>query len=218
MTTDDVSSPAFWDEIYQHGRAGWDLGRPTPIFQRLLARHEFSPGRMIVLGAGRGHDAREFARYDFEVTAVDFAYEPVRDMRLLARRGVDFNILQADVFALPADFTARFEYVLEYTCYCAIDPRRRPAYADQVARLLRPGGVYIHLAFPLDAHAGGPPFAVSAAEILALFEARGFDLLEREVPSDSVPQRRGLEELFIFRQRGEAGRAFGESPGDAHDR
>jgi hypothetical protein len=81
----------------------------------------------------------------------------------------------------------------------AVDPPRRPEYADLVARLLGPGGTFIDLAFPLDDHAGGPPFAVSSSELLALFGARRFTLLQRETPSDSVPQRRGLEELLIFK-------------------
>ena len=47
-----------------------------------------------------------------------------------------------------------FDYLLEYTCFCAIDPQRRTDYADLVARLLKTNGHYIDLAFPLDARAG----------------------------------------------------------------
>jgi hypothetical protein len=60
------------------------------------------------------------------------------------------------------------------------------------------GGIYIDLAFPLDSHTGGPPFAVALSDVFDLFAVRGFSLLERESPADSVPQRRGLEELLIF--------------------
>jgi hypothetical protein len=63
----DVNSPQFWQQSYQDGRFPWDLGGPTPVFQRLLEHKRFPPGRMIVLGAGRGHDARLFARYGFNV-------------------------------------------------------------------------------------------------------------------------------------------------------
>jgi methyl halide transferase len=85
---------------------------------------------------------------------------------------------------------------------CAIDPNRRAEYADLVKRLLKPKGICIDLAFPLDGRRGGPPFAVSASEILNLFQKRGFKLLSREVPVDSVAQRRGAEELFIFQKVG----------------
>lgn len=193
----NVNSPAFWEEVYQGGRAGWDLGGPTPVFRRLLDRGQFAPGKIIVLGAGRGHDAREFARRGFQVTAVDFAADAARDMRAMADPHAPVEILQADIFDLPRALDGTFDYVLEYTCFCAIDPTRRAEYADLVARLLKPGGIYIALVFPLDDHKGGPPFAISISEILDLFGSRGFNLLERERPKDSVPQRKGIEELLI---------------------
>ncbi len=206
MTPHDVNRPEFWEEIYQGGRAGWDLGGPTPALRRLLASGELVPGRLIVLGAGRGHDAREFARHGFTVTAVDFADDAVAGMRRLADPDAPVEIRQADIFTLPEELNHRFDTVLEYTCFCAINPARRREYADLVARLIRPGGTYVALIFPLDQHLGGPPFAVAAHEVLSLFAARGFTLVRRETPADSVPQRQGLEELLIFGQTGTGAR------------
>jgi SAM-dependent methyltransferase len=194
----DVGRAGFWEDAYQAGRDAWDLGGPTPIFQRLLRCGEFPPGRVMVLGAGRGYDAREFARHGFTVTAVDFATEAVRAMRASADPEAPVDILQADIFALPQALHGTFDYVLEYTCFCAIDPQRRTEYADVVRQLLRPGGIYIDLVFPISDHAGGPPFALSVAEPLDLFAARGFTLLRREAPLDSVSSRRGREELLMF--------------------
>jgi SAM-dependent methyltransferase len=199
-TPSDINTPAFWEEIYQGNRAGWDLGSPTPAFRRLLRSGEFAPGRAIVLGAGRGHDAREFARQSFTVTAVDFAADAVREMRALADPQIPIEILQADIFTLPHTLDGTFDYVIEYTCFCAIDPARRTEYGELVTRLLKPRGIFIGLFFPLDQREGGPPFAVSLPEILAIFGARGFTLWRRETPTDSVPQRQGLEELLIFRR------------------
>jgi methyl halide transferase len=206
-----VNVPGFWEEIYQAGRTGWDLGKPTPAFQRLLASGELAPGRMLVLGAGRGHDAREFARHGFEVTAVDFAADAVQAMERLADAQARVEIVQADIFDLPPAFERRFDYLLEYTCFCAIDPARRGEYADVAARVLRPGGTYVALFFPLDGPAGGPPFAVREAEVQDLFGARGFTLVRRERPEDSVAQRRGMEELMIFRAPGENLPAAGQA-------
>jgi SAM-dependent methyltransferase len=198
-TPSDVNNPDFWGEIYQAGRAGWDLGGPTPALHRLLESGEIPPGRLIVLGAGRGHDARDFARHGFKVTAVDFAAEAVAAMHGLADPEAPMNILQADIFALPPKFNHAFDVVLEYTCFCAINPDRREEYADVVARLIKPGGTYAALLFPLDQHKGGPPFSVSVEETLAMFRKRKFRLKRREVPEDSVWQRHGLEELLVFR-------------------
>ncbi|MGB8648461.1 MAG: methyltransferase domain-containing protein [Anaerolineae bacterium] len=197
----DVNFPDKWEADYRRGTDGWDLRGPTRIFKRLAAGG-LPPGRMLVPGAGRGHDAREFARHGFQVTAVDFSPFVVREMHRLAAPDAPVEILEQDVFVLPPELDGAFDYVLDYTCFCAIDPRRRGEYADRVARWLKPGGVYLQLAFPLADHAGGPPFAVSVSEILDLFGARGFTLVTREIPAESPPVRRGLEELFIFK-RGE---------------
>ena len=202
MTT-DVNSPHKWDADYEHQTDGWDLGGPTPVFKHLISDRQLIVGRMIVLGAGRGHDAREFAHNGFQVTAVDFASQAVQEMQRLADARAPMEILQHDIFTLPETLNNTFDYVLEYTCFCAIDPQRRAEYADLVTRLLKPNGIYIDLAFPLDGRKGGPPFAVSASEILELFQARGFKLISREVPTESVSPRRHAEELFLFQKTGE---------------
>lgn len=195
-----VNSPAFWEERYQRNEAGWDLGGPTPVFSRLLESKQFAPGTIIVLGAGRGYDAREFARQGFTVTAIDFAAQAARDMRAMAEPNAPVEILQADIFDLPPALDGTFDYALEYVCFCAIPPRRRLEYADVVTRLLKPGGIFIDLAFPLEIRDGGPPFAVSSGEFLSLFRARGFTLLHREFPPDSIQPRRHREELLIFQK------------------
>ena len=200
--TQDVNSPQKWEADYQHGTAGWDLGGPTPVFKRLADSKRFKPGRMIVLGAGRGHDAREFSRHGFEVTAVDFSAYAVEQMHKLADPSAHIQILQHDIFTLPSELNSSFDYLLEYTCFCAIDPKRRSEYADVVNRLLKLNGIYIDLAFPLDGRKGGPPYAVTETEIFDLFETRRFKLLSREKPADSVKPRRHAEEIFIFQKNG----------------
>jgi SAM-dependent methyltransferase len=194
----DNSSPTFWDEQYDSGRVSWDLGGPTPVFQGLLLSGRFPPGRLIVLGAGQGHDARLFARFGFTVTAVDFSPQAVRTMQVMADSAAPLEILQEDIFTLPADLDGAFDYILEYVCFCAIDPADREKYFDAVARLLAPGGTYIALAFPIGQYSGGPPFAVTPEAMIAPLELRGFELVRREVPPNSVRGRSGREELLIL--------------------
>lgn len=200
--TGNVNSARKWEADYERKTDGWDLGGPTPVFKRLASNGQLSPGPMIVLGAGRGHDAREFARNGFGVTAVDFASHAVQEMHRLADPAAPVEILHNDIFALPHELDNSFDYLLEYTCFCAIDPGRRAEYADLVTRLLKPEGIYIDLAFPLDGRAGGPPFAVKESEVMELFDKRGFKLISREKPGESVSPRRHAEELFIFKKTG----------------
>jgi SAM-dependent methyltransferase len=198
--TEDVNSAGNWDMYYDQNRDGWDLGGATPVFKRLAASARFTPGRMLVLGAGRGYDAREFSRHGFQVTAVDFASHAVSEMQRLAEEDAPVEILQQDIFTFPNKYDGTFDYILEYVCFCAIDPSRRNEYADVVTRLLKPNGLFIDLAYPLDGRKDGPPFGFSDKELLELFEERGFKLLSREKPEDSIPRRQGAEELFIFQK------------------
>ena len=197
----DVNSPSFWEESYRQGQTGWDLGMPTPVFQRLSESGEFLPGKMLVLCAGRGYDARLFARLGFNVTAVDFAEEAVNEMQAHDDPQGTMEVMQADIFDLPVFMEEEFDYILEYTCFCAIDPQRRVDYIQSVTSLLKPGGIYIALAFPIGGRTGGPPFVVSPDELIEPLGERGFELLLREVPHDSVPGREGIEELIILKKQ-----------------
>lgn len=198
--SDNVNHPAKWERNYREGTAGWNLHSPTPVFQHLLAENILPPGRMLVPGAGLGYDAREFAKHGFEVVAVDFAHDAAEAMRDALTPETAHEIIHDDLFQLPDTWNETFDYVLEYTCFCAIDPTRRAEYADVVTRLLKRGGIYIALAFPLTEHDGGPPFAVSTDELIALFEARGFVLERREIHPATIKPRKGREELIVMRK------------------
>ena len=197
----DVSSPSFWEENYRSGRTGWDLGVPTPVFERLAESGEFPPGKMLVICAGRGYDARLFARLGFKVTAVDFAEEAIQEMLALNEPETSMEVIQADLFDLPVFMKEEFDYILEYTCFCAIDPQRRAEYIKSVTNLLKLGGIYIALAFPIGGRTGGPPFIVTPDELVDPLNEMGFELVTREIPDDSVPGREGIEELLILKKK-----------------
>ena len=205
----DTNSPQFWQTAYQNGATAWDLGGPTPVFCRLAengqitSEHALPPGKMIVPGAGRGYDARLFARHGFTVTAVDFASDAIREMHLLAEPDAPVAIVKADWFDLPPFFEGNFDYVLEYVAYCAINPARRTDYAEVVNWLLKPGGLFIGLMFPISNHRGGPPFGVSPKEIIQSLTIQGFTLMHREYPVDSIKPRAKREELIILQKSGE---------------
>ncbi len=203
---DDVNQPSKWERAYQQGALTWDMGTPTPVFQRLLAEKDaqdksvFPPGRILIPGAGLGYDAREFARHRFEVVAVDFARDAAEAMRNALTPETAHAVVQADLFQLPAAWNETFDYVLEYTCFCAIDPTRRGEYADVIARMLKHGGSYIALAFPTNGYTGNPPFIVNAEELIALFQARGLVLRRRESHPATIKPRKGREELLVMQK------------------
>lgn len=204
----NTDSRDFWERTYRDGHVNWDLGGPTPVFRALAESCRFPPGRMIVLGAGLGHDARLFARHGFQVTALDFAPAAARAMHALQDPAHPVAILQADFFRLSPVLDGRFDYALEYVFYCAIDPAQRAEYAAVVARLLAPGGRLVALAFPTGEapplapgeRPAGPPFTVSPEELIRLGASVGLEQEAREIRAETIKPRKGREELVVLRK------------------
>ncbi len=156
---------------------------------------------MAVIGCGRGYDAILFAKSGFDVTAIDFSVRALADATERVREAnAVVRFLELDLFALPDSLSARFDCVLEYVTYCAIDPARRSEFLDVVYRILRPGGMFIGLFFPIDERPGGPPFSVNIEEVKTQLADR-FDLVLEEIPVASVKPRRGKEVLMIWKKR-----------------
>ena len=193
------ANPEYWENRYQEGTTRWDLGQATPPLVSLLNSEAVPPsGRVAVLGCGRGYDAMLFASHGFVVMGFDFAESAIADAQALAQAtGSSAQFLQRDIFDLPSEFPSFFDYVVEHTCFCAIDPDKRPAYVKLVRSLLRPGGELIGL-FWTHTRPGGPPFGVTTAAIKQYFES-DFEILSLELVTNSVPERQGEEYLGRFR-------------------
>ena len=197
----NVEAVSFWEQRYQEGTTGWNLGQAAPPFVSFLNTPQaLSPGRTAVLGCGEGYDALLFASKDFEVIGFDFAPSAIAAANYLAEvAGISTQFLQRDIFDLADEFASYFNYVIEHTCFCAILPGRRPAYVELVRNLLRPNGELIGLFFT-HSRAGGPPFGVTPAQIEEYFAA-DFELLSLVPAANSVPSRQGEEHFGRFRRK-----------------
>ncbi len=192
-----VNAPGFWQDLYQRGRDGWELGRPHPSLEYLVETSPPPRGRVAVPGCGRGHDARYLAGRGYEVVAIDFADAPIQEARRLARAaGVHVTFEQRDVFTLARDYAGAFDGVWEYTCFCAIDPGRRREYVETLAAILRPGGWLLACFFPVRRGGGGPPFPVSRSEVRRLLAPR-FRVERAFAPPRPVPRRVGQEWMVL---------------------
>lgn len=196
------SEASFWERLYREAADGWELGRAAPPLARWIATHpELVRGaRALVVGCGRGHEARALARAGATVVGVDFALDAITAARALAAaEGVAVDFRQRDLFSL-ADDPDRYDLVVEHTCFCAIDPARRDEYADVIARILAPGGLFVAL-FYAHGRPGGPPFGASDDELAARFAPPRFTVVSRETPADSVATRAGDERLIVLRRQ-----------------
>lgn len=198
----NLLSAEYWDRRYQEGSTPWNLGVPAPPLVSLLASpNSPTPGRIAVLGCGTGYDAMLFAEHGFEVVGCDLSALAIETAKSAAlERGLTtVEFLERDIFALIPEFSQSFDYVLEHTCFCAIDPTLRPKYIELVSTLLRPNGKLLGLFFTHN-RPGGPPFGITTKEIRELFAER-FEFLSLEAATDSIEKRRDEEHLGILQLR-----------------
>jgi methyl halide transferase len=188
-------SAEYWEDRYQQHNEPWDIGEPAPplvsFFESMAAPHA---GIMAVPGCGKGHEALYCAQKGFTVYGFDFAPSAITSAtgRVLAE-GVNATFLERDVFTLAEEFPGHFDYVLEHTCFCAIDPEQRAAYVQVIHQILKPKGALIALFF---AHSrpSGPPFGTNLEELERLFDPY-FTVQSLEKPSNSIAGRENDELL-----------------------
>ena len=165
-------------------------------------------GDVLVPGCGCGHDVRAIAGAspDARVVGLDIAPSGLDQARKFALAGQETYQL-ANFLNLPDGLTNRFDWVFEHTCFCAIDPRRRPDYVEGACRALRSAGCLLAIFFlnPWDPgeapEGGGPPFGVTREELDSLF-GQHFDLVEELKPRTAYPGREGREIIRLLTKRG----------------
>lgn len=194
-----------WEKCYQDGETPWDHGGAAPPLLEVIERHGaalWGTGPVLVPGCGFGHDVRALAALGLPVLGLDLAETAVAQARALpAAAGETY---ECGDFLDPEWRTGReFSAVWEHTCFCAIDPALRQAYAEAAASVLSPGrrlvGVF-YLTPEMEPDEAGPPFKVSIAELDGLFGPR-FERIDGWIPQQAYPGREGREWVGIFQKR-----------------
>ena len=194
---ENVNQAEFWQQRYEQDSIGWDMGQVSPPLKAYIDQLPESAKEQAILvpGAGNAYEVGYLHEQGFtNVTLVDFASAPIA---AFAERYPDFPVeylICADFFELSPE-QYQFDWVLEQTFFCAINPSRRDEYVQQMAALLKPNGKLIGLLFDKDFGREEPPFGGTKAEYQRRFEQR-FDIKIMEPSYNSHPARQGSE-LFI---------------------
>ncbi len=198
----DVSSSKFWDNCYINHNTGWDLGSVTPVFKDWCdnLQKKYS---IFVPGAGNGYDPLYFASKGHSVTAVDFSKEAINAMTAKAKKQqININIIKQDIFKLDSTLFNSFDYVIEYTFFCAIDRKRRLDYIKIMNNILKKDGELIGLFLPIlkDKKDGGPPYSINVDKVITQF-SNYFDILKSKKHKLSIDARISNEQYIHFRKR-----------------
>ncbi len=192
-----ASGAAAWDQRYRDGQDGWELGGPAPplaAFLRQDPRRPRPPGRVLVPGCGRGHEAALLAALGFAAIGLDFSGEALREARRLhgpdrpELRWLQTDLLDPSSLAAAGLADGSLQGVLEHTCFCAIQPTLRAEYLRAVTRLLAPGGWLLGLFWCHD-RPGGPPFGSDPQELESQLRGAGLEPLLWEAARGSAAGR-----------------------------
>lgn len=197
------SQREFWQRRYLDHDTPWDKGRPSPPLEDYLQTNQVA-GRVLVPGCGAGHDARllgESAPHA-EVVAIDIAPAACELAEKFANP-TNVKYLARDFLACDRDFSGAFDWLVEHTLFCAIEPGERAAYARAARHVLRPSGWFLAVFYRQPERDGedGPPYGCSDSELAELF-GDGFELAECWVPRRNYESRLGREEMRLFRRTG----------------
>lgn len=162
--------PEYWDIKYILNESKWDIGEPTPIFVDWFQKNK-QIKKILIPGAGKGHDAFFLARLGHEVYALDFSKHATDFMREKAKKyNIDINIINNDFFDIKK-YYGYFDMILEYTFFCAIPPSRRTEYIKTVFNLLNNNGSLVGILLPINKSLDeeGPPFGINLSKTLDMF-------------------------------------------------
>ena len=189
-----VNKSDFWDDKYINNEHKWDISGPTPAFVN-WSKNLKSSKRIIVPGCGNGYDAIHLANEGHNVFAIDFSSKVIDNLK---NKKIDnLNIVLDDYFNLPSKFNNKFDYFLEYTFLCAINPDRRMEYIEKSFDLLNSKGKYVGFLFPVNKplNEGGPPFGVDLEKIIDMFSQFYYDIKIKK--SKYSIEARSQNEVFI---------------------
>lgn len=199
IDTIDIEKPQFWLDAYKtEANPKWNLNQPAEAFKDMIQRLKLPKSRILVLGAGEGHDAAFFAQAGHVVTAVDFSKEGIRRGKEKYAGLSNLHFEEANIFHLPQQWNHSFDVVVEHTCYCAVPPDQRNELVRLWRRMLHEEGQLLSIFFTMEKRSG-PPYGATEWEIRKRLQDY-FHFLFWGRWRQSLPQRQGRE-LFVLAKK-----------------
>lgn len=143
----------------------WDTGISPPELIAFIKNHPL--GRALDLGCGTGTNAITLARHGWEVTGVDFAWRAIKIARRKARQaGLNIDLRVGDVIVLD-DIHGPFDLILDIGCFHSLPENVKPAYIENLDRLLAPQGFYLMYGFFREPTESGPGMLEEDLEMIS---------------------------------------------------
>jgi SAM-dependent methyltransferase len=129
----------------------WNMKSPPKILTDFVQTKKVKPCKSIELGCGAGNYEQYLSRMGFTASGVDFSETAIEIAKKSAEeKGLDCRFIQADVLGDLAEIQDTFDFVYDWELLHHIFPESRPPYLNNVARLLKPEGLYWSVFFSED--------------------------------------------------------------------
>ncbi|HVY25516.1 MAG TPA: thiopurine S-methyltransferase [Polyangiaceae bacterium] len=173
--------PEYWLERWQENRIGFHRDEPNP---RLVGHQRALNDtiRVLVPLCGKSVDLEWLAVHGFEVVGIELSDKaaraffeerqitPTRQERgaFVVYQHSTISIWVGDFFATDADELGYCDAAYDRAAMIALPPDLRKRYVEHLPKLLSPKAKLLLVTLEYDAE-GGPPFAVTPAEIAASY-------------------------------------------------
>jgi len=162
----------------------------------MVAKGVLMPTRALLLSADLEDEAVALGRAGFRTLVVDEDRSALAGLKKRVKaRGAECDVITADVFGVNPSFFGPVELLVDRTFFHRLEPIRRAAWADRVARML-PSGGHVAALFRVGRMPGGPPYAVSLADLKKLLSRRFHTVVLESSGSVSPGQDRTFRGLF----------------------
>ena len=98
------------------------------------------------------------------------------------------------------DLSGMFDWVFEYVTICSVLPERIEELIRNIHTVLKPGGYFVTVLFPIIELSYSPPFRIDLQEFYKLSK-KYFNLYYFQSDINSIRPRKGNEVLLIFRKK-----------------
>ncbi len=185
----------YWNTRYQSNETGWDMGHPAPALMEYILGVATKESKILIPGCGQAWEGQWLWEHGFDnIWLADAAEETKMRFMLRVPDFPEEQFIVGDFFAL----NQQFDFILEQTFFCALDPHLRDRYVEKMTSLLEPHGRLAGVLFNFPLTEVGPPFGGSAEEYLERFVPH-FEFLHLETCRNSIKPREGRELFFQCR-------------------
>jgi len=181
----------------------WVTTSVSPALQELVISQTIPRGSKVIdLGCGPGVHATFLARHGMEVTGIERSVSALEKARAFASFfHCDVTFLEGDILDVPLPDECA-DVVHDSFVYHNIRPEARDAYVSEVARLLKPGGLFVMVGFSDRMSPGSGPIRLTADDVVLPWTER-FSLEElrrfRNLPTEKRPDQ--WHWLGVYRRR-----------------